>query len=328
LAYFREIHVLDGPEKDFFDSPPLDNPEQFSKVRAKLLKAHYSHLQEPGVGLFLEIGERVHPRLVELIDARETEIPSAPIPGVLDEPPLGGRHQAASRATLQHRNLAVILAGGRRLQMYYGGRCVLEWPDRDTGNWWRPDKKSQWTTPEPLRKLLTCAKGKVSDTELTSAHIAHIADALLFISETPGLGCILVVVPDENHISPHLTSLNPRAFRWICPLRLVGASRRTIQNMLMQDGATILNIKKAHLTGQQQLVAFSNNRALDARKAIRANPERLTYGTRHVSASDITSVLSERCIAITVSADGPISVFARGKRVAAEANPEDVVATW
>jgi len=303
LAQFREVFVFEGDDQIHFSGWD-------SEKRALCLKAHYSHLQEPGLGIFFEWGRRVHFRVIETVSVRRVlDLPVGPVVK-RDEDPHSIRVSTALRLTSEIPNLAVIDTGDGKIRLYLRGRLSLTW-QADLG-WRSPLLEPGWISRESLPDELTGASAHLGY-QLSRERVLALSDALLWIADAPGVGCTLVLTSDFEELkNRHLVELNPRKLEWIEEVALLGCECRNIRNLLMQDGATILNLNQGYLTGQQQLIAFNPK---DGR-AVEPDPgdeERWTYGTRRASACDLTKVFPE-CVTITVSSDGPINVFHHGRR--------------
>lgn len=315
LARFREVHVFESPSKR---EKRRNEQEEFKEwdegKRARCLKAHYSHLQDPGIGLFFEWERRINFRFVEIVD----EHPGLLLPGRVESDLETSRSASAKRLTGEVEGLVVADAGDGRVQLYHGGEVVLAWPKDGSNTWWSPGQVKSWSSEGALEQLLMEASQQ-QGRQLDPPHAALLADALLWVSEASGLGCSLVLTAgkddEKDLLMRHQVPLNLKKFGWVDRVPLADSDPRDICNLLIQDGATILNLHTHTLTNQVQLVPFDRNnlRAFDpfSREDVE---DRWTYGTRHASACDITEAVPQ-IIVLTVSADGPISVFQKGKKI-------------
>lgn len=346
LARFHELYKFSKREQDDFtfnsrNREPIDDDkieqeqaelERSSLVKqALILRAHYSHLQDPSIGIFFEWEERIGLRIVRIAVPRHESGPE-PLISLLAlsswREQDSGRATTAIELTKATEDLFVVDAGGGRIRVYKSGNLFLAWPDVDGRSWWSPVVSSTWNSHDTLRKFLEVALCNHQDEQACTENgkglhrfAKILSNSLMQVSDSPGLGCALVIYDKEEEdpdvgLNRFLVPLNPKRFQWVDSLALSTASQQEIINTLIQDGATILYRDGYCLRGQQQLVAveLNKNKAYNphVRKPPHSNPDRWTYGTRHASACDITSV-EPRCIVITVSSDGPVRVFRKGK---------------
>lgn len=309
LARFNEVYMFRKDGK-FDEQTEFKNWDE--DKRARCLKAHYSHLQDPRIGLFFDWERNAYFRFVEIVEGQRSTFAQGAT-SLRDENPERSRASLAKKLTSEARDLIVADTGGGRVQVYKGGKLALAWPQDGTTSWWSPKRAKSWNSEEELKSLLDKTNRDLKG-KLNREQIALVADVLLWVSEASGLGCALVLTGENSDLKKYQVLLNLKKLWWVDEVSLEECGPRDMRNLLVQDGATILNLESRRLTNQIQLVAFKDGSALQPRSE---NEERWTYGTRHASACDFTEVV-QGCTVITVSADGPISVFRDGKKLKPE----------
>lgn len=309
LGSFREIYSFTEPERrDFETSNTI--------IWLNLLKAHYSHLQQRNRGIFIEIEERINPRIVETL-LSEKILPF--VCYLADDDSFNAiskdstsQQQTSINITRRTQNLVVVRCGFGKVWLYANGKILLRWPKKETPDWWSPLAEKSWDCENYLEKFIKQASQKLNQ-EIDNKICQKIAEALLWISEQPGLGCSLVIVESKTeNIQNCCAQLNPKKLDWIRKFSLNNFTKNELQNTLMQDGATLLDLQEKSLEGQQLIVPIDGTKISQSKNI--TTEERLNYGTRHTSALDFTWVLKDKGCAIVVSADGPISVFVNGER--------------
>jgi hypothetical protein len=314
LSCFREVYIFEDDEINRFSSSD-------SKKLTRLLKAHYSYFQELNVGLFLEIEERIKPRVVETIPIKNNALGFLPLDETLENA-INNRHYSALNLTGKFERVIVVLSGLGKVSLYNKGEVLLRWPNKENRTWWISDLlEKPWLDRNNLVNFLFWVNEMFTG-KLERKYSEIIVDALHWVSEQPGLGCSLVIANNVKEVKKRSIPLNPTKLKWVDRVSLASASRNHIQNTLIQDGATILDIfhDELYLEGQQLIAPIKDGQLYSPYSTIKNNQtrdeiieSRSTYGTRHTSACDLTHVLEPKCFVITVSADGPITVFFRGK---------------
>jgi hypothetical protein len=320
LGSFREIYVFQESERKEFDIAK-------TRIWSKLLKAHFSYFQQPNVGIFIEIEGRISPRVVEVIAiGKRIRSLNHIVENLGDES--NNRHQTAINITKNGRQILVARSGAGKVWLYGNGKELLRWPNNDTRGWWVPEDTEPWNSEAELTKLIHNVNEKYKG-NLTDEQSRLLIKSIHWVSLQPGLGCSLVICDQSdskviNRLKERLTiPLNPRKLTWVKRISLYGAQQSHIQNTLIQDGATILDIQECEIEGQQLITPIDEDgKVYNPYRTLRDDGQSMTleeiearwsYGTRHTSACDLTKVLCGQCFTITVSADGPISVFYKGK---------------
>jgi long-chain acyl-CoA synthetase len=182
-----------------------------------------------------------------------------------------------------------VPVGGRQVRVFSGGQMVARYAN---GNWMAESLKHIDETVERLalrreceldllRRLFRCAF-LMSERNLGAIFILGDADAILKKSDPP-------------EISPFATIINTE----ICKL-----SDNELINFAKQDGATIIDSTEGRFRGCMVLLRPS----ADTQAEIG-----IGKGARHSSASKMSA--EAHCLAITVSQDGPITVYNNGERI-------------
>ena len=235
----------------------------------------------------------------------------------------------------------MILSGLGKVSLYNKGELLLKWPNKEKRTWWISDLSEEpWLKRDNLIEILRLINKKFKGKLKNKKYYEIIADALYWISEQPGYGCSLVIAKNIEHVKARSIPLNPAKLKWVDKIPLVSASKDHIQNSLVQDGATILDIchDEPYLESQQLIAPIKDGKLyspyVESQQSIppikngklyspsqnNSIEKRWSYGTRHTSACDLTHVLKPDCFVVTVSADGPITVFYKGESLTKDCN--------
>lgn len=316
LGSVRELHTFSDDDRNFFLNL---TPEK----QALLVRAHYSHFQEPGVALFLESRQRVHPRIILLSAYDQGDEQRMSLARSLRGEPT--RHERALESTRSIQNAVMIRAGrggmsgaNGRVLVYWDGRVKLMWSSGRAAWYWGEDDDN-WLQENALYDLLF-SLNRNSEGALKEREVRLLSDALLWVADKPGLGCMLVIMAKEGALSDCRISLNPKRWKWLEKLGPPGYEPSLLRNVLIPDGGVVLELPQGTLEGQLQLVPLDDKRIFDVGREMSEHPEAWTYGTRHASALGLSEVFSGQCVAITISADGPVTVFWKGGKI----RPADV----
>jgi DNA integrity scanning protein DisA with diadenylate cyclase activity len=197
------------------------------------------------------------------------------------------RHQAAIS---EHCNAVVFFVppGGRQVRVFAEGRPI----GRYANGRWSAESMSdideavvrlaeqKGYSPAVLERVLRCAF-RMSEQNLGAIFILGDADVILERSDSPEL----------------------RSFATIVGTDLARMSEQEVINFAKQDGATIVDTE-----GRFRGCMFLLRPAADTKADIG-----LGKGARHSSAAKMSA--ETQCLAVTVSQDGPITVYDNGRRV-------------
>jgi long-chain acyl-CoA synthetase len=197
------------------------------------------------------------------------------------------RHQAAIS---RHCDAVVFFvpAGGRQVRVFAGGHLIGRYSNGD----WSPENvdrvhaviaqlaQEKGYDPGLIRRILRCAF-QMSEVNLGAIFILGNADMIMEHSDTSEINhfALIVSVPIEN------------------------LSDQELINFAKQDGATVIDIQ-GRFRGCMVLLRP------DADTKAEIGPGK---GARHSSAAKMSAELA--CLAITVSHDGPITIYDSGRRV-------------
>lgn len=309
LVYFRELYTLSDDEVAQFDCLNPVHAQDF----IRLLKSHYSHLQEAGTGFFISIDRTSNHRIVQALPFDSTGSSFA-AHRTLKMGNLEERLELCQQLTKYALNLGIARFGMGSSSFYLGGRLVLSWPDTTGMKYWSPLTENSWNSEEKIESLIKRITGS-NETVFKSREIGVIKNAILHISAQQGEGAIFLFVKNGECLKGKSVAMNPRKLNWVKGLYIQDLDFKELYNLSIMDGGTLINIDSGKIDNQQQIVPIDGTVAYDYTKQENPDPERATYGVRHSVACDITAVVKNDCIAITISEDGPISVFYNGKNI-------------
>jgi len=181
-----------------------------------------------------------------------------------------------------------VPAGGRQVRVFADGQLVGRYANGD----WQPDRVGQ--VDEIMANL---ARKKNYDTEL----VLRILRCAFHMSEQ-NLGAIWLI-GNANKIMKHSDASELSSFAAIVSASINDLTDRELINFAKQDGATVIDI-----TGEFKGCMVLLRPHADTTAEI--GPGK---GARHSSAAKMSAETD--CLAITVSQDGPITIYDSGQRV-------------
>lgn len=220
-----------------------------------------------------------------LRDIRKLDIPPAEPENFLLGPQFR-RHAFISE--LCEAVVFFVPKGGRQVRVFADGQLIGRYAN---GNWLaesipRIDEiltdlvTQQKYDPDLLRRLLSCAF-QMSEENLGAIFIVGEADFILKQSDPPEITPFATVISDD----------------------LAHLSDQELINFARQDGATVIDRQGRFRSCMVLLRPKAETRA-------DIGPGR---GARHSSAAKISA--EAQCLAITISQDGPITLYDRGRRI-------------
>lgn len=318
LSHFHEIYTFKREEQRSTNIASEPGRKRF----ANLLKSHYSHLQHIARGIFVDMDHEASYRIVEpIMSDLYQEIFASPY-SKLKVTGFENRHDLCCLVTSKIPNLGAVVFGEGRIAIYLGGKRVLAWPDHDELKWWSPILIDSWNSEETLVALLNKCNN-LSNVEFREQDIKLLAECCLQISASPRCGAIFLITKHlETDIDRMRVSMNPYKLNWVNTTHIQDLNKDDLFDMAVQDGGTLIPIDTGIVENQQHFVPIKEGKAYNYQDKIDGyvDENRATYGVRHATACDMSAVLYEKCVVITISEDGPISVFYRGRRIA----PSDI----
>lgn len=210
----------------------------------------------------------------------------------MDEPdnfllgPQFRRHAAISRQC--DAVVFFVPAGGRQVRVFADGQLVGRYANGD----WSPDRVSQ--VDETMARL---AEQKDYDLPLVQ-RVLHCA----FQMSEENLGAIFLL-GEANVILEHSDASEISSFAAIVSADIAHMADQELINFAKQDGATVIDVQ-----GQFRGCMIQLRPGADTQAEI--GPGK---GARHSSAAKMSA--EAQCLAITVSQDGPITVYDSGRRI-------------
>lgn len=209
----------------------------------------------------------------------------------LDKPDSFLGPQFRHHAAISRQCDAVVFfvpAGGRQVRVFADGKLVGRYANGD----WSPDNVAQVD-----RAIAQLVEKKVYDSALVR-RVLHCA----FRMSEENLGAIFLL-GDANLILEHSDQPEISSFAAIVSAEMDRLSDRELINFAKQDGATVIDVQ-GHFRGCMVLLRP------DAGTKAEIGPDK---GARHSSAAKMSA--EAECLAITVSQDGPITIYDSGQRV-------------
>lgn len=221
-----------------------------------------------------------------------------------------------SATKLYQNKLAIIDFGKGRISIYMNGLNILNFPDKYENKWWSPsDLANFWNKKENIVKLLTNLFSKSNKKEITESSIKVLADSILNISETPGEGSMLVLIKNDNYqsnvmLDGYRNTMNAKKLGIWKGKSIFDFTTDELTQLMIPDGACVVNLENFKIENQLQIIPIKDGKAIDIGEKMKDG----TKGTRHNTAMAITEAI-EGSYSICISADGPISVFNKGKQI-------------
>jgi long-chain acyl-CoA synthetase len=209
----------------------------------------------------------------------------------LDEPPGFLGPQFRHHAAISEKCEAVVFfvpAGGRQVRVFADGQLVGRYANGD----WQPDRVSH---VEQIIGELAKRRGN------NRAMILRILRCAFQMSEE-NLGAIWLI-GNADEIIKHSDSSEISSFAAIVSINIDDLSDRELITFAKQDGATVID-ESGKFSGCMVLLRP------DASTNAEIGPGK---GARHSSAAKMSAETD--CVAITVSQDGPITIYDGGRRV-------------
>ena len=177
--------------------------------------------------------------------------------------------------------------GGRQVRVFANGQLIGRFSDGD----WSPENMQQ--VDQAIQALVE---------EGYRIHILRRILQCAFTMSEENLGAIFVI-GEADTILKHADIAEISAFAAISSVDMADLSNRELINFAKQDGATIID-RDGTFRGCMVLLRPH------AETPAEIGPGK---GARHSSAAKMSN--EAQCLAITVSQDGPITLYNRGKRV-------------
>jgi DNA integrity scanning protein DisA with diadenylate cyclase activity len=312
LTRFKEIYNFKEKEKNDLDFLSTDGSIEFNSI----LKSHYSLFRDNITGVFIDYMDRnqimiVKPyKVLPKLNHDFEEYTEEEILSINEQP-----HQVFESLSDSIKDFIVLQVGSGRMSIYYNGKFLLGWPDREDYRWWSPlEKSATWTSKEELVELFEkCFAGITGATDKTTA-INNLANAVIRCSETPGAGAMIVLEKPEGAtvIEGMRSTLNPKKLSIWQGKAIFECSTDDLFNIIIPDGATLIHTGSGIIENQIQVVPIVQK----DNRGIAKDLSEITgvKGTRHVTAQAL-SAINEKCAVICISVDGPISVFYKGNGI-------------
>ncbi len=200
--------------------------------------------------------------------------------------------QFSHHAAISEKCDAVVFfvpVGGRQVRVFANGQLVGRYTD---GNWYSESTsyleesvarlaEEKQINLELLTRILRCAF-QMSEENLGAIIVLGDSEAILKRSDPPGIA----------------------AFATLLSTPIEKISDRELITFAKQDGATIVDTNQGLFRGCMVLLRPEANTKADVG---------IGKGARHSSAAKMSA--EARCLAITVSQDGPITLYDSGKRI-------------
>jgi len=181
-----------------------------------------------------------------------------------------------------------VPTGGRQVRVFANGQLVGRYADGD----WSPD--SMVRVDEVVTQL---AAEKSYDLDLV-----HRVLRCAFQMSEKNMGAIFIV-GNADDILEHSDASEISHFASIMSMNMAQMSDQELINFAKQDGATVIDVQ-GHFRGCMVLLRP------DADTRAEIGPGK---GARHSSAAKMSA--ETQCLAITVSHDGPITIYDSGRRI-------------
>ena len=181
-----------------------------------------------------------------------------------------------------------VPAGGRQVRVFAGGHLVGRYSD---GDW----------SPENLLHVDEVIDQLAQDKKYELALIRRVLRCAFRMSEN-NLGAIFII-GNADDIMEHSDASEISHFALIVSTQMVDLSDEELINFAKQDGATVIDVQGKF---RGCMVLLRPNAETQAE----IGPGK---GARHSSAAKMSA--EANCLAITVSHDGPITVYDAGQRI-------------
>lgn len=289
------VAQMEAEEKPLSTALVVGDPVRIQRVLpASLIHLHrYEHIRRMRSRM-VDLAKMVDGRVLTYVVDKHGFVRgvcrlSIDLPQVAD-PILGPQFRLHAHVSRLCRALVFFVPkGGRQVRVFSDGQLVGRYSHGD----WQPETEERLeaaverlTVDRPydgalVRRLLRCAF-RMSEDNLGAILIVGDADRILDKSDAP----------DISH------------YAWIASTPVAELSDQELINFAQQDGATVIDAQTGRFRGCMVLLRP------DASTEADIGPGK---GARHSSAAKTSAEASALCI--TVSQDGPITVYENGRRV-------------
>lgn len=325
IVYIADQSIFSKFKIDYsFNTTELNDLKEtlnYSKLQP-ILSSHYSIFQSGFTGLFVDFNNPYQEiNIVRPLKMFANNIIKQTFFEVLENTSNAKPSDIFISATKLYQNkLAIIDFGKRRVIIYMNGLNILNFPDKYENKWWSPlDSTNFWNIKENIEKLLAYLFRKSVKHENIivnlSPSVKILADSILNISETPGEGSMLVFIKESGSESKimlggYRNTMNARKLGIWKDKSIFDFTTDELTQLLIPDGACVVNLENLEIENQLQIIPIKDCKAIDTGEKMKGGGK----GTRHNTAMAITEAI-EGSYSICISADGPISVFSKGKQI-------------
>ncbi|MEB3300674.1 MAG: hypothetical protein VKN56_01755, partial [Cyanobacteriota bacterium] len=289
-----------------------------------MIKSHYSLFMDGRTGLFFDEASNDHVALVHPLpfpeEQRKDEL-KFNLDDLENSPDELG--PAEYFLSLSHKcpKLTIVSVDEGRLVIYYNRKVIVEFSPRTDfkleylGN---KDFIKDWSFIN-LKVLLErhIFDELIPDLEpYKKTSIIALAAAICHVSARPGCGGMIIFVNNPS-ASEHpilegmRTELNDKQISYWREGHLYDHTSQSLVEMMIPDGSMLINLSNLRIENQVFVVPIKEGRVVQG-------DTELGKGTRHRTARGITSIshMNKEIWSICISADGGISVYFDGRKIA------------
>lgn len=212
-------------------------------------------------------------------------------------------------------HLLALEVGMNQMKIFYKGGVYLKWPGGDNYSWSK-NQFGEWGDEIKLSSLIEkiisfSSIANVSEKTYVSNSIVK---TVLKVSGERGKGGMFVFgkATEDYLLDGFKSKLNAQQIAFWKTRKINQCDADDLFNMLIPDGATLINLSSLIIENQIQIVPIENGKAIDLSSLISTGGSK---GTKHMTGKAISKAQGNKLLIICISADGPVTVYYCGKEL-------------
>lgn len=297
-----------------FTQDDLDNLK--SNFR-NFLKSHYTLFQSNLNGLFLDV---VYDSQISLVK------PLSILPSITDTKQTGfleldsivgnqSDENTLKSITNSDHHLLALEVGMKQMKIFYKGGVYLKWPGGDNYSWSK-NLFGEWSDEIKLSSLIEkIILFSSIENESEKKYVSNsIVKTVLKVSGERGKGGMLVFgkASQDYLLDGYKSKLNVQQISFWKKRKINQCDADDLYNMIIPDGATLINLTSLIIENQIQIIPIKNGKAIDLSSLITTGGSK---GTRHMTGMAISKAQGNKLLIVCISADGPVTVYYCGNEL-------------
>jgi len=278
------------------------------------LKSHYSLFQSNLTGLFIDVAYDSQISLVKPLSLLPS-ITDAKQSSFLEIDSILGSQTEESRLKLitdSDHHLLALEVGMNQMRIFYKGEIYLKWPGGDN-YFWSKNHFGEWSDEINLTSLVEkVISFSTIDDDSEKKYVSNsIVKSVLKVSEEKGKGGMFIFGKSTGILllDGYKSKLNSQQITFWKLRKITQCDTDDLFNMLIPDGATLVNLNSLIIENQIQVIPIEHGKAMDLSSLSSIGGSK---GTKHMTGKAISQTQMNKLLVVCISADGPITVFYNG----------------